>query len=94
MNVWLLVLVWYAGVSAVTFVAYGVDKRRSTRGTWRFPERRLHVLELLGGWPGGLAGQAVFRHKRRKLGYLMVFWGIVVLHVVGWGTWMWVARNY
>jgi len=85
------VLWWYAGASAVTFAAYGMDKRRATRGERRIPERRLHGLELLGGWPGGMAGQALFRHKRRKFAYMLVFWGIVAAHAAAWTAFFWLA---
>jgi uncharacterized membrane protein YsdA (DUF1294 family) len=44
-------------------------------------------MELVGGWPGALLAQQVFRHKTRKLSYQVVFWTIVVLHAVGWFLW-------
>lgn len=82
-------MAWIAGIylvmSVVTFVAYGVDKRRAVRGKWRIAEGTLHLLELCGGWPGAAVGQIVFRHKRRKLSYMLVFAMIVALHVGAWG---------
>lgn len=74
----------YAVVSLVTFVAYGIDKHRAKVGRWRISERTLHLLELAGGWPGAVAGQALFRHKRRKFSYMAVFVGIIALHVAAW----------
>jgi uncharacterized membrane protein YsdA (DUF1294 family) len=74
-------------VSAVTFAVYGFDKRRAIRGGRRVPERTLHGLELLGGWPGAILGQAAFRHKRRKLRYMLVFLSIVGFHVALWVAW-------
>ena len=79
-------LLIYAAMSLVTLAAYGVDKRAALRGDWRVRESTLHLMELLGGFPGGFAGQHLFRHKRRKGPYLVVFWGIVVLHVLAWGA--------
>ena len=52
-----------AVMSGVTFVAYGADKRRAAGGGRRVAERTLHLLSVLGGWPGALAGQRRFRHK-------------------------------
>ena len=78
----------YVAVSVVTFVAYGLDKRRAGRADRRIPEIALHLLELCGGWPGALVAQQVFRHKRRKIRYLVVFWLIVALHL-GVGAWLW-----
>lgn len=80
----LLVLSIYAAASVATFIAYGWDKRRAVRAGRRIPERTLHGLELIGGWPGALLAQAVFRHKRRKTRYVAVFVAIVALHVGLW----------
>jgi len=77
-------LIAYAVASAATFLAYGWDKRQAMRGGRRARERTLHLLELAGGWPGGLVGQIVFKHKRQKVSYMLVFAGIVLLHVAGW----------
>ena len=42
-------------VSPVCFAAYGLDKRRAARQMDRIPERTLHLLALVGGWPGACA---------------------------------------
>lgn len=80
---------WYAaaylGLVAVTslasFAAYGLDKRRAAAGGRRVPERALHLLALLGGWPGAIFGQRHFRHKTRKVPFLIAFWAVAVMHV-------------
>ena len=82
------ILLAYAASSAVAFLAYGLDKRRAVRGGRRVPERTLHLLELLGGWPGALAGAATFRHKTAKTSYRLVRAAIVGLHLLGWGWWL------
>ena len=79
-----VVLLVYAGASVVALVTYAVDKRRSERGGWRVSENTLHLLELAGGWPGALLAMKLFRHKTRKLSFLLVTWGIVALHGVAW----------
>ncbi len=79
----------YLVSSAATFVMYGLDKSRARRGGHRISERTLHLMELLGGWPGGWIGQAYWRHKRRKFSYLLVFYAIVAVHVAAWGLWLW-----
>ena len=83
---WMVVFTVYGVASVATFVAYGVDKRRAVRGGWRIPERTLHWMELACGWPGALVGQAVFRHKRRKVAFMVVFAGIAMIHLVGWAA--------
>jgi len=82
----------YAVMSVITFVAYGLDKRRAIKGGWRVQESTLHWLELLGGWPGAMLGRSAFRHKGRKLSYRVVFALIVIGHVVAWGLWLYLRR--
>lgn len=71
----------YVVLSAVTFLAYGFDKRAAELGNWRTPESTLHLLAFLGGWPGALAAQRVFRHKTVKQPFQTVFWFTVVANV-------------
>jgi len=71
-----------AVMSLASFVAFGFDKRRATTGGRRVPERTLLVLAFLGGWPGAILAQRHFCHKTRKASFLIVFWTVVVLHVV------------
>lgn len=47
-------------MSLACFVAYGWDKRSAANGCRRVPEQTLHIMALLGGWPGALLGQRYF----------------------------------
>src|SRR6476469_6527114 len=67
-----------AVLSCVCFAAYGLDKRRAATGGRRVSERTLHLLALLGGWPGALLGQRLFRHKTRKATFLIAFWAVLL----------------
>jgi uncharacterized membrane protein YsdA (DUF1294 family) len=71
-------------MSVICFGAHYRDKRRAQRRQWRTRESTLHLLELAGGWPGGLAAQILLRHKLRKPGYQILFWGIGGLHALIW----------
>ena len=67
-------------LSAFSYWAYAVDKRRAEEREWRVPEARLHLLELLGGWPGAFLAQRRLRHKCSKGSYQAVFWLIVLAY--------------
>jgi len=77
-------LALYSVASLVCFFSYLSDKRKATSGSWRIPESTLHLLELIGGWPGALIGQQTLRHKTRKLSFQLTFWTIVLLHLIAW----------
>ena len=85
---WTWIAYTYATMSGLAFAVYGFGKHRAARGGVRVRERTLHLLELLGGWPGALLGQAILRHKRRKLSYMVVFVVIVGLHVAAWAAYL------
>lgn len=53
-------------MSIITFIVYGIDKRKAIRGQWRIPEKTLLLLAVLGGSPGAMAGMKIFRHKTQK----------------------------
>lgn len=74
----------YLLLSLVAFGLYARDKHQARSDGWRTPEKVLHAVELLGGWPGALLAQQAFRHKTRKLSFQVVFWLIVLLHELFW----------
>ncbi len=77
---WTIPLV-YAVMSIVAFTAYALDKRAAQAGQWRTGEGALILLGLLGGWPGALIAQEMFRHKTRKQPFRAVFWASVALNI-------------
>jgi uncharacterized membrane protein YsdA (DUF1294 family)/cold shock CspA family protein len=80
------VLIIYVVVSCLAFAFYGFDKSAAKNDRWRIPESRLHMLGLLGGWPGALVAQRLFRHKSRKPSFQLLFWIVVMLNcaILGW----------
>jgi len=94
MNWWLVVAAWYGVASGVTFVAYCLDKRAAARDRWRTSEKTLQLMALIGGWPGALAGQAMLRHKTRKLRFKLTLWGVIALHLAAWATMLALVRPW
>jgi len=74
------VLGLYLIASLVTFLVYAGDKSAAELDQWRSKESTLHVLALIGGWPGAFVAQELLRHKSKKLSFRIVFWAIVVLN--------------
>lgn len=73
---------WFVAASAVSYVYYLRDKRAADEDEDRVPESHLHVLALLGGWPGALIAQRRLRHKLRKPAFMKLFWVTVAGNLV------------
>ena len=50
----------------ITFIVFGIDKRKAVKGRWRIPEKTLLLTGLVFGSVGQLLGMKVFRHKTNK----------------------------
>ena len=94
---WLGLPVLYAylfAINAVTVLLYGYDKRQAIATGGRVPEVILHLVALLGGSPGALLAQALFRHKTKKFTFRAVFAGILLLQLlVAFGYWHFMLRT-
>lgn len=79
----MLLVVGYLLASLLTYALYVVDKRAARQGRRRVPERTLHLLALLGGWPGALVARQMLRHKTRKTGFVFRLGLMVALNLAG-----------
>lgn len=81
-----LLLAVCVGTSLLAFAAYALDKTAARAGRWRTRESTLHLLALIGGWPGALLAQRQFRHKTSKASFRIAFWTTVLLNwsALGW----------
>ena len=80
MFIWWILFIFYSLMSAWTLLTFALDKRAAQLNQHRVPEKKLHTLELWGGWPGALIGLHLLRHKRRKPEYTRVLYTISALH--------------
>ena len=78
-----LLVAIYGVASLLTYIVYAIDKKAARKGSWRIPEAQLHLLALIGGWPGALAAQQIVRHKSKKASFRFIFWITVLLNAAG-----------
>ena len=69
-------------INIATFSAFGADKRRARRESWRIPEKTLFLLSLLGGSAGALLGMRVFHHKTLHRSFRYGIPAILILQIL------------
>jgi len=78
----------YLFMSSMSYLVYSHDKSVAGKVRWdRIPENTLHLLDLLGGWPGGLVAQQALRHKTVKASFQLGFWVSVVFNLALYAAW-------
>ena len=58
-------------VNSIALALFGIDKFKSKKSGWRIPESRLLLIAFFGPF-GAWAGMLLFRHKTRKIKFLVV----------------------
>ncbi len=89
-------LIYAAGLvclamSLALLVTMGTDKKLAQIGARRVPERRLFLMALLFGAPGGLLGMYFFRHKTKHWYFVVGFWALTAVQL---GALAWLAYRY
>ena len=79
-------LALYYGASIITYCIYARDKMAAQNADWRIPEMTLHLMSLVGGWPGALIAQVLLRHKTRKPSFLIGYWVTVIVNCIALGV--------
>ncbi|PME35205.1 hypothetical protein BCV39_19405 [Vibrio sp. 10N.286.55.E10] len=82
----LLLIPLYLLMSIFTYLMFAWDKQAAQGGAWRTSENTLHLLSLLGGWPGALLAQFQLRHKSRKQPFKFILWVTIMINI---GCFVW-----
>ena len=84
----MLLLGWLGVSSLIALLLFGLDKFCAGRlDNRRISETHLCLIGAAGGWPGGLLGMLVFRHKTSKLTFQIKY----ALAFVVWAAWVYWA---
>lgn len=76
------ILIYLVIINLIAFLAMYIDKKRAKWGKWRIKESTLFTLVLLGGGIGGIAGMHTFRHKTKKMRFVIGFPAILIVEIV------------
>ena len=75
-------IIYLVIINLIAFLAMYIDKRSAKYGKWRIKEHTLFILALLGGSIGAIAGMYTFRHKTKKMRFVIGFPAILVCEVI------------
>ncbi len=84
------ITIYYGIVNIISFVVYGIDKKRAEDHKWRVSEKALLTLAAAGGALGALLGMNIFRHKTRKIYFRILVPLFLIIHI---GIIFWLNRE-
>ena len=77
-----LFLIFFIGINILTFLLYGIDKRRAIKNKWRISEGTLISFTLMLGGIGALFGIYALRHKTKKLKFKIALTTGLIIAVI------------
>ena len=79
---WSNIIIYFVFINLIGFFVMWLDKRKAKKGAWRIPEKTLFIITGLGGGIGTTAGMYVFRHKTKKIQFVIGFPLITILEII------------
>ena len=76
------ILLYIVIINLIGFLMMWSDKKRAKWGKWRIPEQTLFIVTALGGGIGTIAGMYTFRHKTKKLKFIIGLPALVILEII------------
>ena len=75
---------YFLFVNILTFILYSFDKLQAIstkKNISRIPELNLLFMSLMGGTVGAIISMLIFRHKIKKLSFMIKYFAIVLLQI-------------
>ena len=60
-----MLVIYLLPVNFLSFILYGIDKKRARKREWRISEKTLIGIAVIGGCVGAILGMHIFHHKTR-----------------------------
>ena len=75
-------IIYLISINIIGFLIMWLDKRKAIKGSWRIPEKTLFIITAIGGGIGTIAGMYTFRHKTKKLNFVIGLPLITILEII------------
>ena len=75
-------IIYILSINLIGFFIMWLDKHKARKGSWRIPEKTLFITTEICGGIGTTVGMFVFRHKTKKLNFLIGFPFITILEII------------
>lgn len=69
-------------INLITLLLMYIDKRKAKKNKMRIPEKTLFQLVFMGGGIGGIIGMYAFRHKTKKMRFVIGFPMILIFEIL------------
>ena len=79
---WRTWVVYLIVINVIGFFVMGIDKWKAKRNSWRIPEKTLFLITLIGGGIGTNIGMYYFRHKTKKVEFMIGFPTITIVEII------------
>lgn len=76
------IIIYLVSINIIGFFAMWLDKRKAQKGKWRIQEKTLFLITALGGGIGTITGMYTFRHKTKKLAFIVGLPAILILEII------------
>lgn len=76
------IIIYLISINIIGFLIMWLDKRKAIKGSWRIPEKTLFIITAIGGGIGTIAGMYAFRHKTKKLNFIIGLPIITILEII------------
>ena len=77
------IIIYIIIINIIGFLIMLIDKKKAIKGSYRIPEKTLFLITAIGGGIGTTLGMYVFRHKTKKLNFVIGMPLITILEVIG-----------
>lgn len=76
------IILYFIIINLIGVGIMALDKYKAEKGKWRIPENTLFLVTILGGGIGTLFGMYKFRHKTKKMKFIIGFPTILILETI------------